>query len=108
MLVDQNNVTDEQLTRAVLRLNGQIMGLAFGVLVGLTLWIATLWLVIKGGPHVGQHLVLLSQFFIGYRVTVTGSFVGLVWGFVTGFVAGWLVAWIYNGIVAWRNRSVPR
>ena len=104
MLVDQNNVTDEQLTHAVLRLNGCVMGLAFGVLGGLALWIATLWLVIKGGNVVGPHLKLLAQFLPGYRVTLAGSFLGLAYGFGIGFVAGWLVAWIYNRIAALRNR----
>ena len=104
MLVEQKNVNDEQLTRAVLRLNGNITGLSLGTLSGLAVFSATLWLVIKGGPHVGQHLKLLSQFFIGYTVTYAGSIVGLIYGFVTGYIAGWIVAWIYNHIVAWKNR----
>ena len=104
MLVQPESTNDEQLTRAVLRLNGAITGLACGILCGLALFLATLWLVIKGGTVVGPHLKLLSQFLIGYRVTLTGSFIGLAWGFFIGFVAGWLVAWIYNRIVSLKNR----
>ena len=104
MLVQPENNNEEQLTRAVLRLNGNIWGLACGILCGLTLFLATISLVIKGGQTVGAHLKLLSQFLIGYRVTVTGSFVGLVWGFVIGYVAGWLVAWIYNRVAALKTR----
>jgi hypothetical protein len=104
MLVEQKNSNDEQLTRAVLRLNGNIMGLSCGILAGLALFIATVWLVVKGGQHVGAHLRLLSQFFIGYSVTLPGSFIGLAYGFITGYAAGWVVAWIYNRIILLKNR----
>lgn len=104
MLVEPDNTNEEQLTRAVLRLNGNILSLACGLLGGLGLFVATLWLVIKGGHKVGPHLQLLNQFFFGYSVTVRGSFIGLVYGFVTGYAAGWIVAWIYNRIAAWKNR----
>jgi hypothetical protein len=29
----------------------------------------TIWLVIKGGPNMGQHLQLLGQYFVGYSVS---------------------------------------
>ena len=48
--------------------------LTHGILA-LGLFIATNWLVIKGGERVGPHLQLLSQYFIGYRVTFLGSFI---------------------------------
>jgi hypothetical protein len=90
---------DERLARAVLRLNGGVLGVASGLASGLALFVATNWLVLKGGDPVGPHLSLLSQFFIGYSVTFAGSFVGLAYGFACGFAAGWLVAWVYNGVV---------
>jgi hypothetical protein len=90
---------DEQLARAVLRLNGTVLGLASGMAAGLTLFVATNWLVLKGGEPVGPHLSLLNQFFIGYSVTFAGSFVGMVYGFALGFALGWLVARVYNGVV---------
>lgn len=90
---------DERLARAVLRLNGTVMGLAFGVAGGLAIFIATNWLVVKGGDPVGPHLGLLSQFFLGYSVTFAGSFIGMAYGFASGYLAGWLVARVYNGVV---------
>lgn len=104
MLEQPESVNEEQLTRAVLRLNGNITGLALGTVAGLVIFGATAFLVLKGGKNVGQHLQLLSQFYIGYTVTWPGSFVGLLYGFVTGYLAGWGVAWIYNVIVDWRTR----
>ena len=95
MLEESPNPNDEQLRRVVLHMNGNITGLALGVLTGLAIFVATVWLVLKGGPHVGRHLQLLSQFYVGYTVTWAGSFVGLFYGFLTGYIAGWVVAWIY-------------
>jgi hypothetical protein len=89
---------DELLAQAILRLNGWILGTVFGILGGLVVFLATIWLVLKGGPVVGPHLSLLSQFFIGYSVTYTGSVIGAVYGFVCGFVAGWIIAFIYNKV----------
>ena len=66
--------------------------------------LATLILVIKGGPNVGAHLGLLNQFFPGYTVTFLGSFVGLFYGFLVGYISGWIVATVYNGVVYFRLR----
>jgi tetrahydromethanopterin S-methyltransferase subunit G len=101
------NSEEEALSRAVIRLSGSILGITLGLIVGLLLFVATNWLVLKGGENVGQHLMLLSQFFPGYRVTFAGSCLGLVYGFLTGFAAGWIIAMIYNRVVAWRSRVNP-
>ena len=97
---DAPEYTDELLTQAVLRLNGNILGIVLGILFSLVIFVATNWLVIKGGPVVGPHLSLLSQYFIGYSVTFVGSLIGVVYAFVLGYLSGLIIAWIYNGIVA--------
>jgi hypothetical protein len=80
----------------VVRLNAVVTGLVTGLLAGLALFVATNWLVLKGGPVVGPHLALLGQYFIGYRVSFVGSLIGFAWAFAVGFVAGTVVVWIYN------------
>jgi hypothetical protein len=90
-------------TRATLTLNGQAWGVSFGILCGLGLFAATLILVLKGGPDVGQHLGLLSTFLPGYRVTVVGAFVGFIYMFVIGYALGRLIGMVYN-FVATPNR----
>ena len=85
------------LTR-VLRLNAKIQGVITGIVTGLGIFIATNWLILKGGKVVGPHLALLSQFFIGYRVTFVGSLIGFGYGFVLGFLGGYCVSTIYNWI----------
>jgi hypothetical protein len=93
---------DVVLTR-LLRLNATINGVVFGLILGLILFIATIWLVIKGGPVVGPNLALLNQFFIGYSVTPLGSLVGFIYGFISGFVIGFLIAVIYNWVADLRE-----
>ena len=101
---------EEKLFSAILRLNTKMLGLVLGFLLGLVIFIATNWLVIKGGTIdssgelvIGPHLQLLSQFFIGYRVSFLGSLVGFVYGFAVGTLGGALIGWIYNKIVDLRN-----
>jgi hypothetical protein len=90
------------LTR-LLRLNAGVHGLVTGLLLGLALFLATNWLVLKGGRVVGPHLALLGQFFPGYRVTFVGSLIGFAYGAVTGFLAGYSVARLYNWLVDLRE-----
>jgi hypothetical protein len=91
---------DELLTHAVLRLSGHVLGFVLGLLFSMIIFIATNWLVLKGGSVVGPHLSLLSQYFIGYSVTFVGSLVGVLYAFVFGYLSGLMIAWIYNEIVA--------
>ena len=81
---------------AIVRLRARMMALVFGMVGGVGLLVATLWLVIRGGPTVGQHLGLLANYFPGYEVTWTGGLVGFCYGALTGAVIGWSVASIYN------------
>ena len=95
-------VEDKELERVILtrlvRLNAKVHGLVTGLVAGLLIFIATNWLVLKGGKQVGPHLSLLGQFFIGYRVTFLGSLIGFAYAFVCGFIAGYCIAWMYNTI----------
>lgn len=87
------------LERAVRRLNERAWGITLGLLLGAGLFVATIVLVIKGGPSVGQHLGLLANYFPGYRVTLLGSFIGFVYAFVLGYGLGRIVGSVYNRLV---------
>ncbi len=93
----------DKLFSGILWLNSRILGLALGLLCGLGLFIATNWLIIKGGENPGAHLKLLSQFFIGYRISFWGSIVGFAYGFAFGTLSGALIGWIYNKCAGLRN-----
>jgi hypothetical protein len=103
---DNNNnqgFAEEKLFSGVLLLNAKVVGLALGVIFGLGIFVATNWLIIKGGERVGPHLILLSQYFIGYKVTFLGSLIGAAYGFALGTICGSLMGWIYNKIVKFRQ-----
>lgn len=89
---------EEQLERAVILLNGKLLGIVLGFLFGSGLFLATNFLLIKGGPHVGAHLGLLSNFFPGYRVTFLGSIVGFCYMFIVGMLMGTVLGAVYNKI----------
>jgi hypothetical protein len=90
------------LTR-LLRLNAKLQGILTGLVAGVAILIATNWLILKGGEVVGPHLSLLSQFFIGYRVTFVGSLIGFAYGFASGFLVGYSVAKMHNWLVELRE-----
>jgi hypothetical protein len=92
---DQQPVADSPAIR-VIRLEALIQGLVLGVMTGAGIMVATLVLVLRGGPVVGPHLALLAQFLPGYHVSVIGSVIGFVWGAFYGFVVGYLVSTLYN------------
>lgn len=99
---EEKDLEEIVLTR-LMRLNSTIFGVVTGLLFGLAIFIATNWLVLKGGRVVGPNLRLLGQFFIGYRVTFLGSFIGLAYGFITGFLIGYVIAMLYNWILDLRD-----
>ena len=85
MAKDEPTLEKIVMTRLT-RLNAVVSGLVTGVIFGLGIFIATNWLLLKGGEPIGPHLALLGQFFLGYTVSFIGSLVGFLYGFVTGFI----------------------
>jgi hypothetical protein len=94
---------DSPANRAVIeafaKLDKTALGFAIGTVSGLAIFLATIFLVIKGGDPVGPNLSLLGQFFFRYKVTPVGAFVGLIYGFVVGFVTGWFIAFFRNLLI---------
>ena len=103
-MADDKRVLESLVLTRLMRLNATVQGVVTGLIVGLAIFIATNWLIIKGGPVVGPHLALLGQFFIGYRVTFVGSLIGFAYGFVLGFCVGYGVARAYNWLADLRQR----
>lgn len=106
----KKSADEEKLFQGVIRLNTKIWGLVCGLLSGALIFIATNWIVIKGGHItadgeyvVGPHLQLLGQFLIGYRVSFWGSIIGFLYGFALGTLFGTVIGLIYNKIIDFRN-----
>lgn len=95
----------ELISLAIARLRAGVLAIVCGLLCGTLLLMATVWLIIRGGKNVGQHLSLLSNYLPGYSVTWQGAVLGFLYGLLLGGLAGWVTAWIYNRIVTLRHSS---
>jgi hypothetical protein len=89
----------EEELKTLLRLNANAWGIAIGLILGVALFVATAFLLIKGGQTVGPHLTLLGAYLPGYHVTWGGAFIGFGYLFVIGYLIGRLIGGIYNALV---------
>lgn len=109
MTESKQQLTEEWRTidRAIARLRAGMMAMVFGLLGGMGLFVATIWLVIRGpapgATAVGPTLGLLNNYFPGYEVTAVGSLLGFFYGALTGAILGWAVAFIYNLVASKRH-----
>lgn len=94
----------DELSRAVIKIQANVLAMVCAVIGGLGLFTMTAWLLIKNGPNVGAHLGLLGHYLIGYSVTWTGSVVGFFYGALIGGLMGWIIGKIYNGVAGFRQR----
>jgi hypothetical protein len=80
-----------------MKLNVKALGLAFGILWGIGVFVLTWWIIAFDGPSTEPNL--LTQGYRGYSITPIGSVIGLIWGFFDGLVGGILFGWLYNLIL---------
>ena len=78
-----------------MQLNVKACAIAGAILWGAGLFLLTWWLIFMGQANT-ETVALISQVYIGYDVSVAGSFIGLLWGAVDGLFGGFLFAWLYN------------
>ena len=91
---------DEVLVKVFARLDRLSLGLSIGIVVGATVFAATVILLLKGGDPLGPNLALLNQFIPQYSVSWHGSLIGGAGGFIAGFSIGWSIAFLRNLILA--------
>jgi hypothetical protein len=99
---------DEFILHAFAKIDRTAFGIALGAVLGLVLLSLTVFALLKGSEATGLNLLLLSQYYPGYTVTLQGAFVALVYGFVSGFVLGWFVALLRNASLGLYLRFVQR
>lgn len=75
--------------------------LALGVAIGI-LWGGCIFLTTLLSHYTGYARLFLEalpqSIYPGYKITLAGSFAGLIYGFLDGFVGGVIVGWIYNKV----------
>jgi protoporphyrinogen oxidase len=87
---------DEIIESAFARLDPLAMGIAVGTIGGAGLFLATAWLLLKGGVVIGPKISLLSQYFPGFGPTWTGALIGMLEAGLFSFVLGFAAASLRN------------
>jgi hypothetical protein len=82
----------DTLDKTLHRASARAWGIATGLVLGLGVLGATLWIVVSGGENPGAHLGRLSHIFPGYDVTVGGGLLGFFYAFVVGYALGRVLA----------------
>jgi len=77
-----------------MELHKRVLGLAVGVVWGLSILLGTWWLLLRGAP--GEMFSKLGSFYIGYSFSWDGAIIGFIWAFAEGFLAGFLLTWLYE------------
>ena len=93
-------VVQATLARVFNKLDSVALGMAAGSVTGVVLFLATLGQALVGPSELTPYLDLLGQYFPGFRVSVAGSLLGLVYGAAAGFAAGWAFACARNAAMA--------
>lgn len=91
-------VLDRVVLKSLARMDKLAFAIAIGAVCGLSIFFATIWLLLRG-PLPGANLWLLGQYFAGYTLTLKGAFVGLAYSFFWGFFFGWLFAYLRNLVI---------
>lgn len=93
---EQTEELEQMLENALAPLQPVAMGMAVGIVCAAMLVLATAWLLIKGGDRIGPHLSLLGQYLVGYSMSWSGLFVGMLEAGVGGFCMGSVFAKLRN------------
>jgi hypothetical protein len=94
--IDRRLVLENILGKTFARMDKLAFAIAVGSVSGLLVFLATIWLVLKGGEVIGPNLRLLAQYFPGYTISLKGSFIAFSYSFIWGFLFGWLFAYLRN------------
>jgi len=87
---------EQIVEQAFLPVDQLSMGLSVATVLGFGLFLATAILLLKGTQPVGPTLSLLGHYLPGYRVSWSGSLVGLLESAGIGFLLGWGGAGVWN------------
>ncbi|MEO8140782.1 MAG: hypothetical protein ABI742_14095 [Gemmatimonadota bacterium] len=81
-------------------LHKRALGMAVGLATGLSIFLMTAIVLLRGTEADGINLWPLAAYFAGYSPSWPGALIGFGWGCVVGFVGGWFVAFCRNLVIA--------
>jgi hypothetical protein len=81
-----------------MKLDVKAFGLTCGLVWGFGVFALTWWVIFFDGAS--DTPTFLGHLYRGYKLTPTGSLIGLVWALADGFAGGIVFAWLYNKLAA--------
>ncbi len=96
-----------RLRPPVLRISGYALALALGFIAGLQLFLATMWLVMRGTAHESVHAQLLSNYMPNYTVSPQGGLLGGLELFLIVSFGAALATSIYDYVAYSRHMEQP-
>jgi hypothetical protein len=87
-------------------LHKRAFGMAIGGTAGVSLFLVTVYAVVRQDPP--DLLYLVANYFPGYTVSWVGAMIGLAWAAFAFFVAGWFCAFMRNLVIGasiWMART---
>lgn len=97
---------EEILKTTFARYDPIALGLAFAVVGGSSLFLATAALLLQAGDPVGPTLSLLGHYLLGFEASWKGSLIGSAEAALAGFGLGYLMARTMNLLVGWYERMI--
>lgn len=79
------------------KLDVKALGLAFGIMWGLGIFLLGLAAMLFGWGN--EWVSLFSSGYLGFDATFPGSLIGGIWGFIDGLIGGIVLAWLYNRFI---------
>ena len=89
---------DRAVLKTLARMDKLAFATAIGTVCGLSVLIATLWLLVRNPPP-AFNLTLLAQYFFGYTLSIKGALIGFAYSFFWGFLFGWMFAYLRNLLI---------
>lgn len=99
---------EDAIEPPTLRMAGHALGLALGLLMAAQLFLATLWLVVRGTADQSPHAALLANYFPGYTVSIPGGLLGAAYLLVVTYVFSRILASVYNLTMSFRHHPGRR
>ena len=97
--------TDQPIRQFTLRISGHALGIGLGLLMSLSLFTWTIWLVIRGTADNSPHAALLRNYLPSYTVDFGGALIGAIILFIYTYILCRILAGVYNTIVIAKHRK---
>jgi hypothetical protein len=103
-----SSTLEEILRKAFSRYDPVALGAATAVVAAVGLFVATAFLLLRGGEPRGPTLSLLGHYLLGFEISWSGAFLGSAEAGVGAYALGFLTARWINLLISWHETALRR